>query len=622
VPSSDLKTAGEVNITVSNPTPGGGTSNPQTFTVNYRVPTLTSISPTSVLANSSNLTLTVNGTYFAPAAIVRWNGTNLTTTYASSTKLTAVIPAADLTQAATIPITVYNPSPGGGISASQNFNINNPLPAMTSLSPDHLTAGASTFTLTVNGKNFVSTSTVRWNGTDVATTFVSPTQLTAQVTAQQAVNPGWMNITVYNPPPAGGASSPLIFKVVSQTPGVCVEAKNISLGSSDSNNNGGTGSTNNIDTYPIVSWDMHGPEYTYLFNTAQPATVAVNIWDNTVKVKAFLIDGRSGICNAANALAYGTKIVFNALANHNYYIVVDGYQGAASSYRITVDAFIPTDGSQIQTARPIFQWPAIEGAKTYTLQVSKTSSFSSLIINKTTSSTSYAVGTALPSNKQIYWRVKTNTGSYIYMPKKYLSFKTGNPPSLPKLSYPSSNGLLTNYTPLLDWNHSTLPAGVSLSFYQVQVALDSNFKSIVIDESTYQSSYLVGAPGFTPNTKYYWRVQAFGSNGNTSNWTSAGYFRAAMLPTSLISPDNSTSPALTTLRPTFTWNVVTGVSSYTIQISTSSNFSSTVVNTTASGTSYVPTKDLPANKVLYWRVRAEGDNGHSLWSQTYSFRTP
>jgi len=174
----------------------------------------------------------------------------------------------------------------------------------------------------------------------------------------------------------------------------------------------------------------------------------------------------------------------------------------------------------------------------------------------------------------------------------------------------------------LDWNHSTLPAGVSLSFYQVQVALDSNFKSIVIDESTYQSSYLVGAPGFTPNTKYYWRVQAFGSNGNTSNWTSAGYFRAAMLPTSLISPDNSTSPALTTLRPTFTWNVVTGVSSYTIQISTSSNFSSTVVNTTASGTSYVPTKDLPANKVLYWRVRAEGDNGHSLWSQTYSFRTP
>jgi hypothetical protein len=622
VPSSDLKTAGEVNITVSNPTPGGGTSGAQTFTVNYRVPTLKSISPTSAFTNSNNLTLTVNGTYFASGAIVRWNGINLTTTYVSSTKLTAVIPAANLTQSATIPVTVFNPSPGGGTSASQNFNIKNPMPAMTSLSPDHLTAGASTFSLTVNGKNFVSTSTVRWNGIDLTTTFVSPTQLTAQVTAQLAVNPGWMSITVYNPPLAGGTSSPLIFKVVSQTPGVCLEARNILLGASDINNNDGPGSTNNIDTYPIINWDMHGPEFTYLFNTAQPATVAVNIWDNTVKVKAFLIDGGSGSCNAANGLAYGTKIVFNALANHNYYFVVDGYQGVAGSYRIAVDAFTPTDGSQIQTARPIFQWPAISGAKTYTLQVSTSSSFSSLLMNKTTSGTSYAVGTALPSNKQIYWRVKTNTGSYIYMPKGRLGFKTGNPPSVPKLTYPSTNSLLTSYTPLLDWSNSTLPAGVSLSFYQVQVALDSAFKSIVIDESTSQSFYPVSSPGFTPDTKYYWRVQAFGSNGNNSNWSSAIYFRAAMLPTSLISPANSISPALTTSRPTFTWNLVTGATSYTIQISTSSTFSSTVVNTKASGTSYVPTKDLPSSKVLYWRVRAEGENGPSLWSLIFSFSTP
>ncbi len=496
------------------------------------------------------------------------------------------------------------------------------MPAITSLSPDHQTAGTSAFTLTVTGQNFVSTSTVRWNGSDLATTFVSPTQLTAQVTAQLAANPGWMSITVYNPPPAGGSSSPLTFKVVSQTPGVCVKAKTISLGSSDTNNNSGAGSTDNIDTYPIVNWDMHGPEYTYLFNTAQPATVAVNLWDTTVKLKAFLIDGASGACNAANGLADGTKIVFNALASHDYYFVVDGYQGAAGSYRITVDAFTPMDGSQLQTARPIFQWPAIEGVKTYTLQVSTSSSFSKLAINKSTSSTSYAVGTALSSNKQYYWRVKTNTGSYIYMPKKYLAFKTGNPPSLPKLSSPSSNSLLTSYTPLLNWSDSSLPTGVTLSNYQVQVALDSGFTNIVIDQTTSQSSYPISSPGLTPNTKYYWRVQAFGSNGTTTNWTSASYFRAAMLPTSLISPANSTDPALTTLLPTFTWNEVTGESSYTIQISTSSTFSSTVVNTSASTTSYTPTKNLPSGKVLYWRVRAEGANGPSLWSQIYSFKTP
>jgi hypothetical protein len=245
-----------------------------------------------------------------------------------------------------------------------------------------------------------------------------------------------------------------------------------------------------------------------------------------------------------------------------------------------------------------------------------------LLFNKTISTTSYALNNALSSNKQIYWRVKTNTGSYIYTPKGRLGFKTGSPPSLPKLAYPASNGLLTSYTPLLDWSSSTLPTGVSLSNYQVQVATDAAFSNVIIDEKPNQSAYQVGSPAFTPNTKYYWRVQAFGSNGHTSNWTSAGYFRAAMLPTTLVSPANSTSPALTTLRPSFSWNPVKDIITYTIQISTSSGFSTTLVNTKVSGTAYTPTTNLTAKKTLYWRVRAEGSNGPSLWSPIFTFKTP
>ena len=620
VPSTDLTAAGPANITVSNPAPAGGASGPQTFTVNYRVPTLTSISPTSVLADSNGLTLTVNGAYYVSGSIVRWNGANLTTTYVSATRLTALIPAADLTQAAAVPITVFNPSPGGGPSASSvTFNINNPVPTITKLSPDNLTAGTATFNLSLTGTNFVPTSKVRWSGIDLATTYGSPTQLTAQVTKELAVNPGWMDVTVYNPAPAGGTTGPLIFKVISQTPGVCVPARNIALGGSDTYNNSGAGSTSNIDSYPVSTWDTHGPEFTYLFTTAQPATVSVNIWDNTVSVKTFLIDGGSGSCSAANALTYGSRVVFTAQANHNYYFVVDGNQGVSGSYRITVDTFTPTDGTQIQTARPIFRWPAIEGAKTYNLQVSKTSNFASLVINTSTSSTSYAVGTALPSNQQLYWRVKTNTGSYIFMPKGYLSFQTGNPPSTPKLSSPAANALLTNYTPLLDWSDSTLPSSVTLTNYQLQISTDAAFATTsLIDTTTSQSNYQIGSPALAPNTMYYWRVQALGSNGASSNWTSASYFRAAMLPTSLTAPANAASPALTTFRPTFSWNAVTGASSYTIQISTGNTFSSTLVNTRVS-VFYVPTSDLPLNKVLYWRVRAEGTNGPSLWSDVWTF---
>ena len=285
MPSSDLSAAGSFNITVSSPAPGGGTTAPQTFTVNYRVPTLTTISPSSAPADSNNLTLTVNGTNFVSGSIVRWSGGNLTTSYVSSTKLTAAVPAADMAQAAAVPITVFNPSPGGGSSlTSLTFNINNPLPTIASLSPDHASAETGPYAITVTGTNFVPTSTVRWNGIDLSTAYVSATQLTAQVTAQLAVNSGWINITVYNPSPAGGSTEPLTFKVFSQTQGVCISAKTISLGSSDTYNNSEAGSTNNIDTYPLVNWDMHGPEYTYLFNTAQAATVAVYLWDTTASL--------------------------------------------------------------------------------------------------------------------------------------------------------------------------------------------------------------------------------------------------------------------------------------------------------------------------------------------------
>src|SRR6266567_1353277 len=53
-------------------------------------------------------------------------------------------------------------------------------PQVTSLSPGTAVAGAASFTLTVNGLNFVPTTTVLWDdNTSLKTTYVSPTVLQA-----------------------------------------------------------------------------------------------------------------------------------------------------------------------------------------------------------------------------------------------------------------------------------------------------------------------------------------------------------------------------------------------------------------------------------------------------------
>src|SRR5262249_49943794 len=84
-------------------------------------------------------------------------------------------------------------------------------PTVSSLSPTCARAGGSQFTLTVNGTNFASGSTVNWNGTPLATTFVSATQLSATVPFGLIANVGTASITVVTP--CGGTSNAMTFTI-------------------------------------------------------------------------------------------------------------------------------------------------------------------------------------------------------------------------------------------------------------------------------------------------------------------------------------------------------------------------------------------------------------------------
>ena len=88
-----------------------------------------------------------------------------------------------------------------------------PLPTITSLSPVSATVGGPAFTLIVNGTDFVSGSIVQWGGSARTTTFVSSTQLTADITGADVATAGTVNITVVNPAPGGGTSNALPFEI-------------------------------------------------------------------------------------------------------------------------------------------------------------------------------------------------------------------------------------------------------------------------------------------------------------------------------------------------------------------------------------------------------------------------
>ena len=158
--------------------------------------TITSLSPNTCQAGRYPFTLIVNGTGFVSSALVKWNGTALTTTFVSATQLTASISASLVRTAGTANVTVINS--GAAASNTLAFAIT-AAPTLTTLSPPSVQAGRYAFTLTVNGTNFVNGAVVDWNGTALTTTFISANQLTAPVTASLVKTAGTASITVANP---------------------------------------------------------------------------------------------------------------------------------------------------------------------------------------------------------------------------------------------------------------------------------------------------------------------------------------------------------------------------------------------------------------------------------------
>ena len=79
--------------------------------------------PGAVAPGSPEFSLTIHGAGFVSGSTINWNGTPLATTFESAAKLTAVVPAGNVSTAGTVNVTVVSPTPGGGSSNPVPFTI-------------------------------------------------------------------------------------------------------------------------------------------------------------------------------------------------------------------------------------------------------------------------------------------------------------------------------------------------------------------------------------------------------------------------------------------------------------------------------------------------------------------
>jgi len=280
----------------------------------------------------------------------------------------------------------------------------------------------------------------------------------------------------------------------------------------------------------------------------------------------------------------------------------------------------PGNASTQVALAPLLTWAKVPNAKTYQIQISTSSSFSSIAVNQSNISTASFQSTKLAENQVYYWRVRVSndfgTGAY----SQVGSFRTVNLNSPPEavVSIRPNNGVKVNPVNVkLEWVPNT-----TAERYIVQVSSSIDFSNLIISEWDVRESHLE-IPNLNANTNYYWRVRGANRSGN-GFYSSVNYFSTTSFTNTpnqiqLISPENDINIFSTSI--TFGWSPDPVAKSYRLQLSTSPTFNSFVSNVGGLTGTTRTLSNLSPNTLYYWRVIASNETGDSPISEIRKVRS-
>lgn len=275
---------------------------------------------------------------------------------------------------------------------------------------------------------------------------------------------------------------------------------------------------------------------------------------------------------------------------------------------------------------PRFSWDAVRGASSYRLEVSTEQDFNSLALNVTTTNTDYTPETALPNNKDYYWRVKairTLREGTVTGPAGEVRRFTADWVDPPQLLTPADFGAQHTY-PYFSW---TPVAGAEK--YRIKIrGPEVNIEKTLTNATAYtQPEWRT----LILDADYYWQVQAIDARGNTTDWTAERQFRfIAAPPPNLIYPEHHYIPDAegmpvhtdrTIAYPLFVWDTTHAFlggngpenflhpDSYKIEVATDASFfaGSVLFSMQTAGQAVAPTVANPFNNLIdgalyHWRV--------------------
>ena len=196
------------------------------------------------------------------------------------------------------------------------------------------------------------------------------------------------------------------------------------------------------------------------------------------------------------------------------------------------------------------------------------------------------------------------------------------PPVAPTLVSPENESTGHPNSILFSWDQLS-----NANTYSIQVATSPGFYdyTMVYEESDIAENE-IQVDNLLYGTTMYWRVNATNEHG-TGPWSNTWSFTTMegppAIPT-LLSPENGETEI--PLNTSLVWSLPDNTDGFNIQVSTVSDFSTLVIDSTYSLTSwndphYFYITNLSSYTTYFWRVSSWNEHGSSSWSQEWSFTT-
>jgi RHS repeat-associated protein len=309
----------------------------------------------------------------------------------------------------------------------------------------------------------------------------------------------------------------------------------------------------------------------------------------------------------ATGVSTNSRVVAIPSTGTYYYRVRAIYTvGGVSSYSNVITVAIvltaaPTAGAATAVAATSFtaNWSSVSGAATYQLDVSTVNNFTTTVGTFTGLTGTNRNVTGLNPGVLYYYRVRAVNHIGPSVNSNIISITTLSPPIAPTAGAATNVGE-TYFT--ANWN---VVSGATS--YRLDVSTSSTFLTFLADYNNLTvSTNFQNVAGLSANTIYYYRVRAVNTGGTSSNSATVTVLTFTTAPTA-IPPTNVTPSSFTA-----NWNSVVGATSYRLDVSTVSDFSTFVSgynNLTVAGTNANVTNLIDIT--YYYRVRAINASGAS-----------